>query len=503
MKMQLNNQIDDLFFNDIQKECKINQGLYVNNLSHTPQKITLMTNNSHPGKLFEQNLENFSHKNNIFGNFDLNNKNRSISLTNDNKSNNIVSHIFSIFNKSHDEQNKHSLNKDHEIMYSGKNVSKIIQTVIDKKEYIQNVYDKMAQMYEEGQKIITDQKKHFIVNNKHNENILNSISSPIRDMTLKQRLNLLRQININSKTKGEKEILNNNYPILDGPQQEEAFKTDKNDKSILNKKGVNHNSLILPFTETSYIYDASPKENKTKGALNFNVKIKCEERNIIFELKSIHVNNSIKFIKEIIKHKLYKQTNIHTIKSILFIKENKMDENKKIKDFYDDLLSEKEVVCQIEYLNLNIGAKNFKKEKEFNDNSNVNHHHVKTLLPILSKEGYSTNPTYSELCKYDLNMLKNVYPFEIANNLGKIIFLEPVNLVGINIDEHCDINYNGSTIKNCKKREGLNYKRRCITFLNVSNLQFSIEHWQEKISSLGGQMVEYNKLEGKVIYEFQ
>ena len=350
------NEIDDVFFNDMRTECQVAQTLLVNTFPHSWQNIPLMTNNSHPGKLFETNLDNFSHKSNIFDNVDLNNKHNSTSRTDDNKSNNIESHMLSTFNKSNDEQKEDSLNKEHKIVYGGGKASTIIQAVTDKKENIEN---------EEEQKNITDKRKHFIVNNKNNEIVLNFIRNPIRDMTLNERLNLLNKINTNQTSKGEKKLLNNNSRVLNVPQQE-AVKTEENTKKV----NVNHNNRILPFTETIYIYDTSQEENKPKGALNFNVKIKCEEKDIVLELKSIHVNNSIKFMKEIIKHMLYKQTDIHIIKSmVLFIKDNNMDDNKKIKDFYNDLLNEKEVICQIEYLNLNIGTKYFKKEGNDNNNS--------------------------------------------------------------------------------------------------------------------------------------
>ena len=361
------NVIEDVFFNDMQTECQAAQTLLIDTFPLSWQNIPLMTNNSHPGKLFEINFDNFSHKNNIFDNVDLNNKNNS----DDNKSNNIVSHMSLTFNKSNDEQKEHSLKKDYESTYSRENASTIIQTVINKKENIENVHEKIIQISEEDEKNIIDKRKHFIVNNKNKEIIFNFIRNPIRDMTLNERLNLLKKINTNQTSKREKNLLNNNSRVLDVPQQE-TVKTEENNKKILKNKevNVNHNNLILPFTETIYIYDTSQEENKPKSALNFNVKIKCEEKNITLELKSIHVNNSIKFIKEIIKHMLYKQTNIRTIKSmILFIKENKMEDNKKIKDFYDDLINEKEVICQIEYLNLNIRTKHIKKECNDNNNS--------------------------------------------------------------------------------------------------------------------------------------
>lgn len=105
------NEIDDVFFNDMQTECQAAQTLLVDTFPLSLQNIPLMTNNSHPGKLFEINSDNFSHKSNIFDNADLNNKNNSTSRIDDNKSNIIVSHMLSTFNKSNDEQKEHSSKK--------------------------------------------------------------------------------------------------------------------------------------------------------------------------------------------------------------------------------------------------------------------------------------------------------------------------------------------------------------------------------------------------------
>ena len=61
------------------------------------------------------------------------------------------------------------------------------------------------------------------------------------------------------------------------------------------------------------------------------------------------------------------------------------------------------------------------------------------LLPKLDKPGYNCIPSISQLQNKTLEELKNVKDFIIYNKYGQVEFKEPINLIGVNLNEEIDI----------------------------------------------------------------
>ena len=64
------------------------------------------------------------------------------------------------------------------------------------------------------------------------------------------------------------------------------------------------------------------------------------------------------------------------------------------------------------------------------------------LVPILTKEGYKCSPSIMELSRKTASELRNVENFKIFNKYGEVEFKEPVNLLGLNLDNQVIIENN-------------------------------------------------------------
>ena len=61
------------------------------------------------------------------------------------------------------------------------------------------------------------------------------------------------------------------------------------------------------------------------------------------------------------------------------------------------------------------------------------------LAPKLSKSGYNCIPSLTELSQLTSDELKKIQNFKIYNEFGEVEFKEPVNLIGLNLDEEVEI----------------------------------------------------------------
>ena len=64
------------------------------------------------------------------------------------------------------------------------------------------------------------------------------------------------------------------------------------------------------------------------------------------------------------------------------------------------------------------------------------------LVPKLTKEGYKCSPSIMELSRKTAYELRNVENFRIFNKYGEVQFKEPVNLLGLNLDNQVIIEKN-------------------------------------------------------------
>ena len=64
------------------------------------------------------------------------------------------------------------------------------------------------------------------------------------------------------------------------------------------------------------------------------------------------------------------------------------------------------------------------------------------LVPKLSKPGYKSFPCIKDLCRKSCEELKTIKNFKIMNQFGEVEFKEPINLLGVNLDNEITIEKN-------------------------------------------------------------
>ena len=117
-------------------------------------------------------------------------------------------------------------------------------------------------------------------------------------------------------------------------------------------------------------------------------------------------------------------------------------------------------------------------------------------IPILTKEGYSTTPEYSKICRMTLEELRAVPNFEVHHKFATVAFLGPTDLRGLNLDQALNIQHRMVEIypedsNKPAKGEGLN-KPATITLK-----QFGLkpqDNNDKYISSLKAKLAKMNSI---------
>ena len=135
--------------------------------------------------------------------------------------------------------------------------------------------------------------------------------------------------------------------------------------------------------------------------------------------------------------------------------------------------------------------KNHKDEKTINENELV----PINLVPILTKEGYKCIPSIMELSRKTENELKNVENFKIFNKYGEVVFKEPINLIGLNLDNQVTIEKD--LIDTGDK---LNYWS-IFKLYNIKVKENGISRHKDELKKCGGEFLSYKNNE--LIWEYK
>ena len=116
------------------------------------------------------------------------------------------------------------------------------------------------------------------------------------------------------------------------------------------------------------------------------------------------------------------------------------------------------------------------------------------LAPKLSKSGYNCIPSVIELSQLTCDELKKIQNFKIYNEFGEVEFKEPVNLIGLNLDEEVEIKKDM-----IETRNKLNYWS--IFKLYNFCVEKGIGDYILKIEGAGGKFISYQNNE--LIWEYK
>ena len=117
------------------------------------------------------------------------------------------------------------------------------------------------------------------------------------------------------------------------------------------------------------------------------------------------------------------------------------------------------------------------------------------LLPKLDKPGYNCIPSISELQNKSLEEIKCIKNFRIFNHYGEVVFKEPVNLLGINLDEEIIIEKNM-----IETGDALDYWSIFKLYEFIAN-ENVINNLKEKLKQNGGKFIFYKNKE--LIWEYK
>ena len=230
-----------------------------------------------------------------------------------------------------------------------------------------------------------------------------------------------------------------------------------------NKENEDNNEILIMNNLKKEEDNKNKNKNNNKTVdLIIKYRLPNEEDNNNKNNSKIHldnVNQSIKIqtLKEEIKERLnneLKSQNLdknHSIEKIsLLIPGIFLDDNKKLL-YYN--LAEKDYNIQA-YITYNSKSAQNKDELPINKNNKLEESHIKIneemnlnedelapidLIPKLTKEGYKCSPSIKELSRKTVDELRNVENFKIFNKHGEVEFKEPVNLLGLNLDNQVTI----------------------------------------------------------------
>ena len=116
------------------------------------------------------------------------------------------------------------------------------------------------------------------------------------------------------------------------------------------------------------------------------------------------------------------------------------------------------------------------------------------LLPKLTKEGYNCIPTIIELSRKTKDELKKIEGFKIYNKYGEVEFLEPIDLLGIDLDEQVTIEQNI-----IETGEELDYNSK-FKLYNIKVGENGIKNYKIELGKLGGKLLEYKN--NQMVWEY-
>ena len=283
-------------------------------------------------------------------------------------------------------------------------------------------------------------KKNLISNDSNNDNVNNKSTSFIninemigKDEGLYQR-NLIELNRLSNYC-----ILKNNKENEDG--NEIIIKNFKNEKDNKTKNNNKMLDIIIKYSLPNEEYN-----NKNNSKIH---------------LDNVNQSIKIKTLKEEIKERLYNELELKNLdkkysieKISLLIPGMFLEDNKKLIDYN---LDENDFNIQAYIIYNSISTqnknelqihknKNSKSSREINMNREININKDELvpfdLLPKLAKEGYKCSPSIMELSRKTAEELRNIENFKIYNKYGEVEFKEPVNLLGLNLDDQVTIEKN-------------------------------------------------------------
>ena len=389
-----------------------------------------------------------------------------------------------IYNKY--EKEKYFLNKNYEnikIMKERKIIEK--NNRIYNEEEINNSLSKLNKIYQEYER---SKNKYKNVPHK-NINLMQN-----NDKQLNKTINI-----------DESKLMNNNNCLLgrnDALFQKNILEIDELNNNIISKNIENNKekrNIKINNNNKSEKEKQSQNDKSIKNhdiTIKFNLPEKDESHSFgnnenVFILEKVDLSKKINLLIDDIKSKILDMLknrgleNLYSIENIsLTISNNIISEINSLQD-YDLISYNYSIKAYIIYTSLNKNKDNNDKENELVPLE---------LIPKLTKEGYKCSPSIMELSRKTKDELTKIEEFKIYNKYGEIVFEEPINLLGINLDEEIiiekDLIETGDELDYCSKFKLYNF--------NID--ENGLCKYKKYLENVGGKFVEYKNNE--IVWEY-
>ena len=258
-------------------------------------------------------------------------------------------------------------------------------------------------------------------------------------------------------------------------------KSNNNNKSYSKQNLITNNKNNNNYSNDTNKFNKNDNQNDILGRNNDLYQKNIMEMNKLINA-SININNNLEDKKEKIENVNNNQNkNIEQI-----VKSNlpKDDEKKSSEKNQENIIIEKNQSYSV------IQNNNYKE----NINNKENELVPLELVPKLSKEGYGCSPSLVELGRKTKEELKKVEGFKIYNKYGEVEFKEPVDLLGVNLDDQINIEQN--LIDTGDK---LDY-RSIFKLYNFKVKENELERYKNNLEKEGGNFIGYKNNE--IVWEY-
>ena len=294
----------------------------------------------------------------------------------------------------------------------------------------------------------------------------------------------------------------NKLSIYDLNIKENNYKKYKNiyENDYLNKsmsiKKTNSLDDSSSSTKSRAIVDLTIKYNLPDDDDDDNniIKNKNKNKSIYIKYYNLYLNNinqlnKVKDLRQEINTQIYNELNSKNIQNYSIEKITLLTPLGFLSD--DKMIFE----YRLSHYDYTIQALITYKKKQNDDCNNDNELAPEELIPKLNKIGYKCVPSIIELSRMTCDELKAISNFKIFNQFGEVEFKEPVNLLGVDLNN--EVTIEKDMIDTGDK---LNYWS-IFKLYNFYIKGKKIDKYINNIKNMGGQFISYNNNE--LVWEYR